>query len=80
VVREARWLVVDLDWTNSVFILKTRFFLRDPDPPEKHSFEVALATAFNKVVHMSRTFQLRQRAGDASLELCDKVGATPIPR
>jgi hypothetical protein len=80
VVREAQWLVVDLVWTHPVFIRKTWPALRDPDPPEKHSFEVALATAFNKVVHMTETFQLRQRAGDASLELCDKVGATPIPR
>src|SRR5262245_3803234 len=80
VVREAQWLVVDRLWINPVFIRDTWPALRDPNPPEKRSFEVALATAFNKIVHTSGTFQLRQRAGAASPALCDKVGATPIPR
>src|SRR5438309_766233 len=80
VVTEAQWLVVETGWTHPVVIRGVWPALRDPDPPEKHSFEVALATAFNKVIHASDTFQLRQRAGDASLALCDKVGATPNPR
>ena len=78
VVREAQWLVVEVAWTDPVVIRTVWPALRDPDPPEKRSFEVALATAFSKVVHMSKTFQLRQRADSASLALCDKVGATPI--
>ena len=80
VVREAQWLVVERGWTHPVVIRALWPALRDPDPPEKRSFEVALATAFSKVVHISETFQLRQRAGDASLALCDSVGATPNPR
>ena len=80
VVTEAQWLVVETGWTHPVVIRGVWPALRDPDPPEKHSFEVALATAFNKVIHASDTFQLRQRAGDASLALCDRVGATPNPR
>ena len=80
VVREAQWLVVDLVAIHPVVIRATWPALRDPNPLEKRSFEVAIATAFNKVVHTSETFQLRQRAGGASLELCDKVGAPLILR
>ena len=77
VVREAQWLVIDVVWIDPVVIRAVWPDLLDPDPPERRSFEVALAAAFNKVVHVSNTFQVRGRAGDASPALCDGVGATP---
>ncbi len=62
VATEAEWVVIDRKWSPSFF---HRIFpaVRDPDPPEKRDFEAALRVAFDKIVHVSTRFELRQRSG-----------------
>lgn len=79
-VSEARWVVIERAWTDPGFLRTVWPGMRDPDPPEKRSFEAALALAFDRVAHASPFFELRQRAGDASVALCDRVGASPERR
>ncbi len=80
VVGEARWVVIDRNWTDPRVLRNLFPAMRDPDPPEKRAFEAALRLAFDRVVHTSMVFELRQRAGRASMPLCDKIGASPDAR
>ncbi|MGH7275924.1 MAG: hypothetical protein ACREIY_02715 [Candidatus Rokuibacteriota bacterium] len=80
VVREAQWVVIDRNWSDPRALRFIFPAMRDPDPPEKRAFESALGLAFDKVVHTSTFFELRQRAGSASVALCDKIGASPDAR
>lgn len=80
VVGEAQWVVIDRHWSDPRVLRSTFPAMRDPDPPEKRGFEATLLLAFDKVVHTSTFFELRQRAGSASTALCDKIGARPDPR
>lgn len=79
VVGEARWVVIERAWTDPAFLRAVWPGMRDPDPPEKRSFEGALALAFDRVAHASPYFELRQRGGAASVALCDRLGAGPQP-
>lgn len=80
VIREARWAVIDRSWSDP---RKLRFVfpaMRDPDPPEQRDFQAALRLAFDRVVHTSTFFELRQRAESASVARCDRIGASPDAR
>ncbi len=73
VATEAQWVVIDRRWSDPNFLRKIFPAMRDPDPPEKREFEAILRVAFNKIVHASTRFELRQRSGSASPVLCDKI-------
>ena len=80
VVNDAQWVVLDRSWSDPRKLRSIFPAMRDPKPPEMRGFEAALLVAFDKVVHTSTFFELRQRVGGASTALCDKVGATPAAR
>jgi hypothetical protein len=72
VANEVEWVVIDRKWTPNVF--RTVFpAMRDPDPPEKRDFEAALRVAFDKIVHASTRFELRERSGHPPAVACDKI-------
>ena len=75
VVREARWVVIERNWSDPSFLHRIFPRIRDPDPPEKRGFEAALRQAFAGVAQTSTTFELRARSTNASVALCDRVGA-----
>ena len=77
VVSAARWLVIERMWTDARVLRNVFPAMRDPEPAERRGFEAVLGLAFGKVVHASTFFELRQRAGDASGALCDKIEASP---
>jgi hypothetical protein len=80
VVRDARWLVVERLLTDPSVLRNVFPAMRDPNPPERRDFEVALRRAFDTVVHASHFFELRQRAERISAALCDRIGASPDAR
>lgn len=73
VATEAQWVVIDRRWSDPNFLRKIFPAMRDPDPPEKRDFEAALRVLFDKIVHVSTRFELRERSGSASAALCDKI-------
>ena len=73
VTTEAQWVVMDRQWSDANFLRRAFPAMRDPDPPEKRDFEAALRVAFDKIVHASTRFELRQRSGQASTTLCDSI-------
>ena len=75
VVREAQWVVIERMWTDPRVLRAIFPAIRDPDPPEKRAFEAALRRGFDKILHTSALFELRQRAEGASVALCDEIGA-----
>ena len=77
VVSQAQWVVIDRMWSDRRMLRSAFPAMRDPDPPEKRGFEAALRLAFNKAVHTSTIFELRQRAENASVALCDTIRVSP---
>ena len=73
VTTEAQWVVIDRQWSDPTFLRMIFPAMRDPDPPEKRDFEAALRVAFDRIVHASTRFELRQRSGHPSVALCDKI-------
>ncbi len=60
VVSEAHWVVIDRNWSDPRALRSIFPAMRDPDPPEKRDFEAPLRLAFDKIVHSSTVFELRQ--------------------
>ena len=77
VVGEAQWVVIEHHWSDPSYLRMVFPAIADTDPPEKRAFEAALRRAFGRVVHASRTFELRGRTGSASDALCDEIGVRP---
>ncbi len=73
VVSEAQWVVVDRYWMNSKVLQAVFPSVPDPDPRERHEFEVALRLAFDATVHRSSNFELWRRTTNASVALCDRI-------
>lgn len=77
VVHEARWVVIDRNWSDPRVLRSLFPAMGDPDPPEKRAFEAALRLAFDRVVHASMVFELRRRSERVSVSVCDAIGARP---
>lgn len=75
VVRDARWLVVDRTWSDPRKLHSLFPAMADHNPPEKRAFEAAVAQAFDKVVHRSSTFEVRQRGTAVADTLCPGTAA-----
>ena len=73
-------MVIERSWTDPAKLRSVFPAMRDPDPPEQRGFQAALRLAFDRVVHTSTFFELRQRAESASVELCDEIEATSDAR
>jgi hypothetical protein len=73
VAAEARWVLLERQWSDPSYLRRIFPAIRDPDPPEKHEFEAALRVAFGEIVHVSTRFELRRRAGDVPAMLCDRI-------
>jgi hypothetical protein len=74
VLSQAHWLVVDSMWIDSRFLQGVFPAMTNPDPPERHTFEVALAKGFARVVHASAFFEVRERTS-ASVDVCQGIAA-----
>jgi hypothetical protein len=73
VASEAHWVVIDRQWSDPNFLRRIFPAMRVPDPPEKREFEAALRVAFDKIIHSSTRFELRERSEDGSARLCDRI-------
>ena len=77
IVHKAQWVVIERMWLDPQVLTGTFPAMRDPNPPERQSFEAVLKMTFADVVHASTYFELRHRMGNADETLCDTIRGGP---
>jgi hypothetical protein len=74
VMRSASWVFIDRKWMDSDFLKRVFPALRETNPDETRTFELALETAFTPVARYG-SFELRRRTPQARGTLCSLIRA-----
>jgi hypothetical protein len=71
-MRDASWVVIDRNWTDSKFLKSVFPAMRDPEPPETRKFEQAMETGFEFVAREG-PYELRRRLRWVDEDVCDDI-------